>query len=419
MEVDRVESRGKGKNKGKNKGRGSGAEWAGMLYGRGRGRGRSNKGKSKGKAKGKSKGKQGSNKGGAKGGKKSSGRGKVAYEQCSNCMEYGHWSRECPNMAVNQVSNKQEVIPPDQATSFTTPMAKANTSTVVRKIFQFGTPAPSCPSSPTSPTSPALSQGRMVLFHDAESEWMQFSGLDEDQEWVIQDSGSDVSLLPAKYHADADSSVTLGALQNCQGGSLQTAGTKKAELITTTSDGEEILLQHEFIVGNVTSCLVSLGQLFQGGWSIQKDDDGSLQLQSPGNEVRISVEYKNRSFAIKAHVRQVADTGQCMALERNDEYVVRTVVYAEDEIEDSPLDEWQMTADGTPFLKKLTTNFVNPEPQWPFWPYRTTLIRKHQKDKAWTVVVVELSRKIKGRREPFGMIFNFFLQLVLRMNVSH
>ena len=45
MEVDRVESRGKGKNKGKNKGRGSGAEWAGMLYGRGRGRGRSNKGK--------------------------------------------------------------------------------------------------------------------------------------------------------------------------------------------------------------------------------------------------------------------------------------------------------------------------------------------------------------------------------------
>ena len=77
-----------------------------------------------------------------------------------------------------------------------------------------------------------------------------------------------------------------------------------------------------------------------------------------------------------------------------------------------------MTADGTPFLKKLPTNFVNPEPQWPFWPYRTTLIRKHHKDKTWTGVV-ELSRKIKGRLEPFGMIINFFLQLVLRMNVSH
>ena len=55
-----------------------------------------------------------------------------------------------------------------------------------------------------------------------------------------------------------------------------------------------------------------------------------------------------------------------MALDCSDECVVRTVVYAENEIEDSPLDAWQMTTDGTPFLKKLTTNYVNPEPQWPF-----------------------------------------------------
>ena len=77
------------------------------------------------------------------------------------------------------------------------------------------------------------------------------------------------------------------------------AGIRKAELITTTSDGEEILLQHEFMVGNVSSCLMSLGQLYQGGWTIDKD--GKLQLQSPGSEVRIPVEFKNRSFAIKAH----------------------------------------------------------------------------------------------------------------------
>ena len=103
---------------------------------------------------------------------------------------------------------------------------------------------------------------------------------------------------------------SLGALQNCQGGALQTAGIRKAELITTTSDGEEILLQHEFIVGNVTSCLVSLGQLYQGGWTIEKAEDEILQLQSPGQEVRIPVEFKNRSFAIKAHVRQITDSMQ-------------------------------------------------------------------------------------------------------------
>ena len=150
---------------------------------------------------------------------------------------------------------------------------------------------------------------------------------------------------------------------------MQTAGIRKAELITTTSDGEEILLQHEFIVGNVTSRLVSLGQLYQGGWTIEKAKDGKLQLQSPGSEVRIPVEFKNRSFAIKAHVRQITDAGQCMALECNDELVVRTVVYAEDEIEDAPLGTWSMTADGTPFMRKLTTGYVNPEPHWPFWPY--------------------------------------------------
>ena len=97
----------------------------------------------------------------------------------------------------------------------------------------------------------------MFLLHDAE------------QDWIILDSGFDVSLLPAKYRADNHSNDVQGTLQNCQGGALLTSGTKRAELIATTFDGEEVLLQHDFIVGNVTSCLVSLGQLYQGGWSIR------------------------------------------------------------------------------------------------------------------------------------------------------
>ena len=87
--------------------------------------------------------------------------------------------------------------------------------------------------------------------------------------------------------------------------------------------------------------------------------------------------------------------------------MVRTVVYAEDEIENSPLGEWNMTADGTPFMRQLTTNYQNPEPHWPFWPYRTTLIRKHQKERTWTVV--ELARRFKRMRQPFGMIDQFLL----------
>ena len=119
-------------------------------------------------------------------------------------------------MAVNQVSNKQEVIPPAQAISSNAPMAKALSSPVLRRIFQFGATSPSCPSAPASPTSPTLSQVRMVLFHDVESAWTHASNGAGNHEWVILDSGFAVSLLTARYQADADTIVALGTLRNCQ-----------------------------------------------------------------------------------------------------------------------------------------------------------------------------------------------------------
>ena len=67
-------------------------------------------------------------------------------------------------------------------------------------------------------------------------------------------------------------------------------------------------------------------------------------------------------FAIKAHVRQVSDMMPSSTVESGDngELAVRTIVYAEDEIENAATDVWEMTADGTPFLKSLTTNYVDP-----------------------------------------------------------
>ena len=407
MEVDRVaddgyKGKGKGKQKGK-KGRGYG-DWAGAFgYGRGRGRGgRGNKGKGKGKQKGKSKGKKGNGKSGAKGKK---GRGKVAYGQCSICYEYGHWSRDCPQ-AVNQVTNNTQQQQPGMSSaastaSTTLPSAKASTASTVRRIFQLGSPT----SSPTSPKSPLQHQVRMVLIHDVEDEWTHVQG-ESTTEWVILDSGSDVSLLPSRFQPDMSSTLNVGNLHNCQGGSLQTNGTRKAELIATTRDGEEVLLHHDFIVGNVTSCLVSLGQLYQSGWTIHKNvDTGELSLSSPGDEIRIPVEYRNRSFAIKAHVRQVSDVADDGLVD-----VVRVVVYAPEEIDVSESPHWEMTKDGTPFLKTLTTSYVDPRHEWgEYWPYRTTLIRKYQEDRAWTVV--ELSAKYMDKRNPFSMIDQFLLTI--------
>ena len=101
----------------------------------------------------------------------------------------------------------------------------------------------------------------MVLLQDLDNGWMQVSNEPEEGEWVILDSGSDVSLLPSRFQRDNAASLSPDTLQNCQGGSLKTTGVKKAELVAITTNGEEVLLQHDFIVGNVTSCLVSLGQL--------------------------------------------------------------------------------------------------------------------------------------------------------------
>ena len=77
----------------------------------------------------------------------------------------------------------------------------------------------------------------MVLVHDVDEGWMHMSSEDDDGEWVILDSGSDVSLLPARFQADSMVGFTPGNLQNCQGGSLQTSGVKKAELIASYNIG--------------------------------------------------------------------------------------------------------------------------------------------------------------------------------------
>lgn len=201
------------------------------AFGRGRGRGRTNKGKGKGKTKRKIK----RGKGQPERECQRKERGKVVCGQCSNCLDFGHWNRDC---MVNQVSNKQEPIPPSQTTSTTTPVAKATPGATVGRVFQFGNAVsnPSSPTPPTSPISQCLCQERMVLFHDPEPAWTEVDG-ECDHEWVILDSGSNVRLLPTLYRTDGSSILGAGPVQNNRGGTLHTTGTKKAELIAVTTGG--------------------------------------------------------------------------------------------------------------------------------------------------------------------------------------
>ena len=81
---------------------------------------------------------------------------------------------------------------------------------------------------------------------------------------------------------------------------MEISGTKQAELYVQDREGQGVILQHHFIVGDVQSCIMSLGELYQAGWHIDKQGD-DLSLLPPDDSMRVPVFYKNKSLAIKAH----------------------------------------------------------------------------------------------------------------------
>ena len=152
MEVDRIEKGGKRKEKGKYKGKSKGGEWPTACgYLRGKGRGRGFKGKGKDKGKGNSKGKSESkNKG------KNKGKGKLGQNQCSECLQYGHWDRDCPNrMRVNQVEQNDQArqqqpdqgaqpqmqFPGGQRGACGSSTAASSSNSTVRRVFNIGMPS--------------------------------------------------------------------------------------------------------------------------------------------------------------------------------------------------------------------------------------------------------------------------------------
>ena len=350
--------------------------------------------------------KGGKHKGGQKG-------GKAGPNQCKVCYGYGHWSNECPHkMDVNQVQQEEQQHPvaPQQAqhqqpggspqrggassnTTYVQPQAQQAGQGTVRRIFHL------VPSPPTSPTT--SKQVRMVLVEEViEDDFFeqQVQHVTDEEEWIILDSGSDVSLLPARFANNLNKSGKH-RLRNCQGGSLQTKGTRHTDLEVKDSEGEFVLLRHEFIVGDVPSGLLSLGQLYQSGWKIISEESDDLYLVDPNREVKIPVHFKNKSFAIRAHVRHVE-----IEYDSDESMFARAVVAIFYKVEDEDMNTWEMTEEGAPFYKTIGDHFIDPRPVWgQYWPYRTTLIRKRQgEDRNW--LLVELAQKYMEKDDPFGPI---------------
>ncbi len=348
MEVDRIYmDKGKGKEKGKYKGKGKGAEWIsawGYLRGKGRGRGFKGKGKDKGKQKGKKGKSKGKNKG------KNKSKGKLGQNQCSERLQFDHGARDCPNkMRVNQVeqndqgqqqqSNEgghaQAQFPGGQRGPCSSTAASSSNPTV-RRVFNIGMP---------SLSSESMASGSVrVIFEDIIEEIIEENvvnnieeknGENMKEEVVILDSGSDVSLLPRRHQRNLDESTLGCRLQNCQGGAVEVSGVKHAELHVRDGEGQGVVPQHRFIVGDVQSCIMSLGELYQAGWHIDKDGD-DLFLLPPDHSMMVPVFYKNKSVAIGAHVRCIQEV-----LQEEEADMVRAIIQLNENFNLDQFNRWQ------------------------------------------------------------------------------
>ena len=285
------------------------------------------------------------------------------------------------------------------------PPSSTTTGSTVRRIFHIGPPSPS--SSPSSSTFHS-SIVRMIQEIDEpnDDQWVNVisptHGDDGDDatEWIILDSGSDVSLLPTRFVAD-EGSDTQHALRDCQGGAHTVTGTRYTDLQVQDLSGEDVILLHHFVVGDVTTSLLSLGQLYQLGWRLHEAQDSEqLCLVDPSRRVEIPVHYRGKSFALRAHVRCVVEeeVGEDLT------YEIRAVVKVYDEINEEARSKWSTTVTGTPFIKTVGSFYNDPRPQWgDRWPYRTTAIRKKEpNDPQW--LIVEFSQKFMDKVSPFGRI---------------
>ena len=210
--------------------------------------------------------------------------------------------------------------------------------------------------------------------------------VNEQETFIILDSGSDVSLLPRDYIPDGN--VGVGQrLKDCQGNALGVAGTKKAEIIVRDRDNDEAILRQDFLISDVTNCILSLGALMKKGWNIQRTVDNQLMLVSPDTTLSIPTYYRGSSLAIDCHIRCVTDDARHEFSEL-DSLSVRVVVKTKEEFLAREYGIWQITPDNTPFILSKGCNFLDPRVMWGhFWPYRSTLIRRCEAyDDPWQVV---------------------------------
>lgn len=179
----------------------------------------------------------------------------------------------------------------------------------------------------------------------------------ETGEWIVLDSGADVSLLPHRMAMAGKPKQMSGyvRLEDAQGGKLQIGGMNQAQISFIEAHscrpdvGEsECSVAEDFIVSDVKHILLSLGRLLKRDWKFVPDDQDHKtagKLLSPDGLFDIPVHYRKNSLAIFGSVRCASDVSlvEPMAV-RAAHGVTLSLNFSVNELRDG----WQFMEDGTP-----------------------------------------------------------------------
>ena len=334
-------------------------------------------------------------------------------------------------------------------TSSTTTASSGNERRVVRqvKMFHMGTPPSTLPEAFEVCTSEeeeielqwcrvvqefSLTEGELPegdVRVDGWQAWREIDFLESDSdvqvrmvqetlgyedEWVILDSGADLSLLPQRLRSRGKP-IAVPNLQvsDAQGGSLPIRDMRRVVLSADWSDLSGVMIQEDFAVTNVKSILLSLGKLLKKGWHLEKisqdnannsnnqnqTSQATMQLTSPCGNYGIPVFYRRNSLAIRCQVCEV------QAEDQEAKVCEIYVELPEDVVRVEP-EEWSVLEGdrvyGPVFRKSSTQKYLNPSYWMQAWPYRATLIRKKGEGNRW--MLVELCDKMSDLLDPFGKI---------------
>ena len=341
-------------------------------------------------------------------------------------------TRPCQQHREPQSSSSQQASSSSgSSTSYVGSAGNSSFGSVVRRIYDLDLPLPSSSSSSSVRMVASLTQdffydwfeGRLDLdpelqFIDQSLEQSprseddatplvvrvaQTEDLEAEKEttFIILDSGSDVSLLPRSYVPDNPHGASH-RLKDCQGNSLGVSGTKRAEIVVQDLDSSEAILRQEFLISDVTNCILSLGGLMKKGWNIKRANSEELLLVSPDGTLSIPTYYRGSSLAIDCQIRCVQEEPHHELAELED-VTVRVVVKTNVEFLLTTYNEWLLTADNTPYLLHRGRNFTDARMMWGnFWPYRSTLVKETDSSGPWQVV--ELSEEYMYKDDSAGPI---------------